>query len=303
MPADHRLRLVGDLAILARAMEARGAYNGGKLLRAAMDAELTRLALAEAPDDAALADALDALPDRLLAVGLGDAAELVAAIAGAVAGGGVVTLDLAPRSAVCRVCGELFLGAPPAACPTCEAPRLAFRDHLPIWFLDPMPPDQVLRELASGVASVAAIVQGGDDASLAVVPRPGEWSARDTIEHLATTEELLATRLERLLTEEDPDFRPVAVADASPPSDEATRSTGEPASRLVERFATTREANLARLAALPATGWERTGRHPEWGTVTVRSQAAYFARHQASHAAQLAAAVEGRVPGERLPTT
>ncbi|HEY7523217.1 MAG TPA: DinB family protein [Candidatus Limnocylindrales bacterium] len=301
MPADDLSTLVGDLAVLARALESRGAYNGGKLLRAVLDAELTRHALAEAPADPALADALDVLPRRLRVAGHEAAAALVPGIAAALSRDDVVTLDLVPPAAVCRVCGELFLGEAPRTCPTCDAPPLAFRDHLPTWFLDPMPPDQVLRELSTGAASVAAAIEGRDDTDLAMPPRPGEWSARDTLEHLVSTEELLAGRLDRLLSEDGPDFRPVTVAAASPPSDETTRSTGAPASRLVDRFATIREANVGRLAGLAPGEWERTGRHPEWGTVTVRSQAAYFARHQASHAAQLAAAAAGRVPGERLP--
>ena len=52
------------------------------------------------------------------------------------------------------------------------------------------------------------------------------------------------------------------------------------------------------LTDMAPDAWQRPGRHPEWGPVTVLSQASYFARHQAAHQAQLAAAVEGRVPGE-----
>jgi hypothetical protein len=301
--ADARLDLVRELAVLARALEARGAYNGGKLLRAAMDAHLTRLAVEDAPaDSAALAERIDSLAARLRSDDLADdVADRLPAVVRALRDDGIVSLEIAPPAHVCRACGELFLGEVPASCPTCEAPPSAFREHLPIWFLEPITRAAVLRELGDGTARVLASVHGRDDEMLARSPRAGEWSARDTLDHLVSTEELLADRIARLLAEEAPDFAAVSVGAASPRSDEATGVTAEPASRLVDRFRAAREANLGRLAGLPVADWERSGRHPEWGTVTVLSQAAYFARHQASHGAQLSAAADGRVPGERLP--
>ena len=93
-----------------------------------------------------------------------------------------------------------------------------------------------------------------------------------------------------------------AVAEAPPPSDEATHHRPDAgAQELFEHYRRLRLANVAVLRGLDAASWQRTGRHPEWGPVTVLSQASYFARHQAAHQAQLAAAVEGRVPGEPRP--
>ncbi|HEY7525060.1 MAG TPA: DinB family protein [Candidatus Limnocylindrales bacterium] len=300
--AADRLALVGRLAILARALEARGAYNGGKLLRAAMDAELTRLALAEATTDEELLGSLEQVTELLAesGTGRGVAARLPAVIA-AVRDDGIVSLEAAPRSHVCRMCGELFLGDPPVACPTCEAPATAFREHVPTWFLEPMAPADVLDELAVGAARVAAVIGGRDDESLARVPQPGEWSARDTLDHLLGTEAILAGRIARMLTEDEPDVAAVTVGDVGPPSDEGPGASAAAASRLLAEFLAAREGTIARLKALGDNDWNRSGRHPEWGRVTIRSQAAYFARHQASHAAQLAAAAEGRVPGQRLP--
>jgi uncharacterized damage-inducible protein DinB len=139
-------------------------------------------------------------------------------------------------------------------------------------------------------------IAGRDDAELARPPRPGEWSARDTLEHLVTAEELLTVRVPRLLREDDPELVPSA-AWAATGGDEATSATAEPASAIAARFAAMRGATVALLRELPPGSWERPGRHPEWGRVTVRSQVVYFIRHQASHMAQLVAATEGRIPG------
>jgi hypothetical protein len=120
---------------------------------------------------------------------------------------------------------------------------------------------------------------------------------RETLQHLVAAEELLATRIPRLIAEDDPELV-AAAAWVLPASDEATVATALPADALLRRLRDMRGRTLDRLRALPDAAWERTGRHPEWGTVTVTSQAGYFARHLWSHLAQARAAAEGRVPGE-----
>jgi hypothetical protein len=99
-----------------------------------------------------------------------------------------------------------------------------------------------------------------------------------------------------MLAEDDPEL--VAAAAWVLPSDEATAETEQPASVLLARLRTLRDQSIAVLRDLDRDGWRRMGRHPEWGAVSVTSQAAYFARHLWSHTAQLQAASEGRVPGQ-----
>jgi hypothetical protein len=303
MIANNPLALFADLAVLARALEVRGVYNGSKLLRAALDAGLCRLAVARAPlDDTAVLAALNGLSGRLTAAGFGTVlTSSIAAIVDSVRDGSILPLAAAPAACVCRVCGELFVGDVPLQCPTCEAPVAVFREHLPVWFLEPATRAEVLRLLETGIGWVEAAIGSIDDARLAQAPHDGEWSARDTMEHLLSTELILAARIERLLSEDRPDLAALTISAASPALDEATQATGESASALVRRFAAARQANRDRLAALPDEAWLRSGQHSEWGTVTILSQAAYFARHQASHTAQLAAAAEGRVPDGRIP--
>jgi hypothetical protein len=171
------------------------------------------------------------------------------------------------------------------------------REQVPVWYLEPMTAAAALAELEAGLAAVAAAVEGRDEATLARRPRDDEWSAREVLEHLVSAEELLAGRVPRLLDEQDPELVATA-AWVLPAGDEATTATDLPTAALVARHRALRESALARLRAATPADWSRTGRHPEWGTVTVTSQAAYFARHLWSHLAQLRAAVDGRVPGE-----
>lgn len=294
------LERIGELAILARAVELIGAYNGGKLLRAALDRELVRWAAEHRPSDAALEARLAAVARALREAGHPPAlVEALERMAPHIATGGFVTLADAPEARVCRVCGELFVGTPPEACPTCEAPRLTFREHLPTWFLDPIEPGQVLEALAAGPETLRRTLDHLPEARLDAAPRAGEWSARRTLEHIVGVEELLTARVARLLNEDEPDLVAWTPASGEPPSDESTPVTDADTATLLGRYLELRGRTVERLRGLTPAEWQRAGRHPEWGRITVLAQAGYFARHEASHLAQLLAAADGRVPGER----
>jgi hypothetical protein len=296
---DERLDRIGRLAAAARGLEREGAYNGAKLVRAVVESELIRYAETEAPSGAEraaeavvalVADLGPSLPEEL--------APLISALADPVRRGRTIPLADAPRCHVCRTCGAVFLGDDvPLACPGCEALALSFREELPVWYLEPSDRGAILAALAVGSRHVADAIAGCSDDALARQPRAGEWSARQTLEHLLFAEELFATRVERLLAEDEPDLAAAAVWSETPASDEGTAETGEPASAIAARIRGLRSATVGILDGLPESAWGRGGSHPEWGRVTVLSQAAYFARHEAAHLPQLAAAAAGRLPG------
>jgi predicted Zn-ribbon and HTH transcriptional regulator len=296
---DTRLERIGRLAGLARGLEREGVYNGAKLARAALERELLLHAQAADVGYAALGDAVAATRADLEEEYPVSFMRSLAAAETAAREGTTLSIDEAPPVRTCRVCGELFVGEePPSACPVCEAPDVSLREHLPVWYLEPAEPGMVLAALGAGRIRVEAALAGREDAALARPPAPGEWSVRETLEHLLYAEELLAERLRRLLSEDDPDLAARAVWAETPASDEGSVRSGEPASVLLARYRATRDGSLALLAGIGEAEWARAGRHAEWGPVTVLSQAAYFARHEASHLAQLVAAAEGRVPGQ-----
>jgi Zn finger protein HypA/HybF involved in hydrogenase expression len=295
---DPRLARIGRLAATARGLEREGAYNGAKLVRAALERELIRYAEAEAP--AGMADVAAAVRD----LGGGAAAEpaswsdRLATVAATVAAGGTISLADVPAARVCRVCGELFIGDDvPPTCPACEAPALSFREIPPVWYLEHAEPGTILAALAAGPGHVTAAIAGHDDEALDRAPAPGEWSARETLRHLVFTETLLAGRIVRLLAEDEPDLVAWSVTGGQASGDEGFEATDEPASALAARYRALRHQTVEQLRTLDDASWARAGRHPEWGRVTVLSQAAYFARHEASHLAQLVAAAQGRLPG------
>jgi uncharacterized damage-inducible protein DinB/Zn finger protein HypA/HybF involved in hydrogenase expression len=298
---DQRLERIGRLAAVARGLEREGAYNGSKLVRLALERELVRYAEVEAGSggeqvaaalEALVATDRDALP-RALTDRLSGAAATVRA-------GGTILLAEAPRARLCRYCGETFLGEEvPLVCPTCEAPALSFHEELPVWFLEPAERGTLLAAMTASTRQLADALAPRSDEELGRAPAAGEWSARQTLEHLLYAEELFAERIERLLTEDGPDLAARAVWSETPASDEGTVETGQPASALAARWIELRTTAVERLATIPESGWARAGMHPEWGRVTVLSQAGYFTRHTTSHTAQLVAAAEGRLPGGR----
>jgi hypothetical protein len=289
------------LARLARGLEAGGIYNGSKLVRALLERERARMAL-DAPTDAQTVGAEAARVADALSVA-GEDPALVASLraaARAAEAGSTLPLSDAPRTWTCRNCGRISLGSVAAWCPTCESPVTQAREELPVWYLEPIQPAEALERLEDGLEALDSILADCPDESMERPPAVGEWSVRDVLRHLVAAEELLATRVPRLLDEDYPDL----VATAAwilPASDEATSVTDASADTLLARLGTLRRGTIARLRATPAEDWERTGHHPEWGTVTVTSQAGYFARHLWSHLAQVRAAVDGRLPG-RPPT-
>ncbi|HXG40545.1 MAG TPA: DinB family protein [Candidatus Limnocylindrales bacterium] len=296
-----RLDRIARLARLARRLERRGLYNGAKYVRAALQRELDRLATEDETSGAPgrLAEDLVALAAELAADYPAEFLERLPAIAAAAEADEPLPLERAPELWTCRECGELFVGRRPGRCPVCSAPAITFAEHRPIWFLDPIDPETALLALAAGPSRLEAILGERPDEELDRPPRPGEWSVRQALEHLAAAEELLGERVRRMLAEEEPDLVAVA-AWAVVPADEPRPGSlaGRTARELLERFQELREETVALLGGLTPAEWQRTGRHPEWGRVTILSQAGYFARHEAAHVAQIAAAAEGRVPGE-----
>jgi hypothetical protein len=52
-------------------------------------------------------------------------------------------------------------------------------------------------------------------------------------------------------------------------------------------YRATRAKIIARLEALPLADWWRTGRHEEFGVVSIKQQVSYFAAHERTHLPQL----------------
>ncbi len=124
------------------------------------------------------------------------------------------------------------------------------------------------------------------------------WRPRDVVGHLITAElDDWIERTQRILTE-----------GTSVPFDRfdrfahAERDAEAELDDLVERFATLRAENLARLADLASeTDLDRRGLHPSLGEVTLRELIATWAVHDLDHVSQIFAGMAGSHEAEVGP--
>lgn len=145
-----------------------------------------------------------------------------------------------------------------------------------------MTPDQGrLRDALAAVpervaATTAAASRPPDDA-----PAPGEWSARQVVLHLAAVEEeVWQARLDALASEAFPHWPWVEPGFWSGPG-------GDTWDGALAAFAARRAATVARLDALDADGWRRTGRHATYGVLDVAALLRIALDHDEEHLAQI----------------
>ena len=285
MPHESQIAAEDSLLVrlerAAASLEAGGLYGGGKLLRGAAFSLATRDAYAAgALTGSDLLAELDALAETLRAAGMPES--FLAALGNAqsaAAESRELQLAEAPEVFVCRTCGTLVMQAAPERCPTCGERAITFREFVPTYYLEPLPIPVLLAALETAEDELRALVAGLSDARMDEQPIPGEWGVRDVISHLLFAERLLSERIRLLLTEDDPDLAGAAVWNYA--TDPRT------ATDLLDDFAESRGRTLAALRGLPLEGWERSGRHSEFGRVTVRMQASYFAKHERHHFPQI----------------
>ena len=83
----------------------------------------------------------------------------------------------------------------------------------------------------------------------------------------------------------DPSLESKAVFEWAMKEEEHQPTTGE----IFDTYRASRQEVIARLESIPLAAWCRTGQHEEFGTVTIRQQASYFASHEITHLPQIEA--------------
>lgn len=284
-PSDWAEALIHLFALAAR-LEGEGQYNLAKLTRAAADslgrAAAYGVAVPAAKD--ALAADIKRTAQALARLHASDA--LVAALtqgAEVMAAGELPLISLIPHPYVCRTCGHLALGEPEANCPTCGAWPDAFQRFMPNYWFDALEPFAALQRLRQTPLDVAQLLDGLSEAQLNQTPEDGGWAIRNVLIHLRDAQGVFAARLELFRQEEHPSLAAKAVWTWAA-SEEARPPT---ALEIFEAYKASRAETLARLEELPLAHWWRTGRHQEFGEVTLRQQASYFAAHEVTHLSQI----------------
>jgi len=68
--------------------------------------------------------------------------------------------------------------------------------------------------------------------------------------------------------------------------------------KIFETYKAARADTLDKLERLPLAHWRRTGRHEEFGVITLRHQVSYFAAHESTHLVQIDALRRQWLKGE-----
>jgi uncharacterized damage-inducible protein DinB len=285
------------LLALASRLEGEGQYNLAKLARAAADS-LNRQAayqVATPTDRAELAADIKQTAEALSRLGV-NAALQSAFVQGAdvMAGGGLPLISLIPHPYVCRTCGHLLLGEPETNCPTCGAWPDTYQQFMPNYWFDALEPPAALARLRQTPRDGATLLEGLSEAQLNQPPADGGWAIRNVLTHLRDAQDVLAFRLDLFLQEEHPLLEAKAVWTWAANEEERPPTALE----IFETYKASRADTLDKLAQIPLADWWRTGRHEEFGVVTLRQQVSYFAAHEATHLSQMESLRRQRVASE-----
>jgi predicted Zn-ribbon and HTH transcriptional regulator len=199
--------------------------------------------------------------------------------AAALAAGQLPLIVDTPHPSVCRTCGHVALGEVAEKCPRCGAWPGTYQRFMPNYWFDALEPLGVVQTLRQTPAEVAALLAGLPEAALARPPQEGGWAIRNIVTHLRDAQQVFAFRLDLVLQEEHPLLEMKAVWTWAAREEERPPTTAE----IFEVYMSSRAEALAKLEAMPLPTWWRTGQHEEFGAVSLRQQASYFASHELTH--------------------
>ena len=280
----------GDILIrlhaIVRKLEGEGQYNVAKLARAAADSFVRSAAyplqLSSHKDE--LAEEVLAVAEKLRNLDLnGGLVESLMTGASAIARGRLTMLYETPHPYVCRTCGHVELDLPLSNCPRCnEVPR-TFQRFPPVYWLEVMDPLEVMNWLERTPEEVKRLIDGiaGDDLTREVVE--GEWSIRELLTHLRDAQGVLDFRVNLLIDEDSPVIESKAVFEWAKDGSASPDTSME----IFQTYRNSRRETLETLRGIPLEDWWREGRHEEFGTISIKQQASYFATHELTHLPQL----------------
>ena len=138
--------------------------------------------------------------------------------------------------------------------------------------------------IRSSAAVVRRAVEGVPSGRMAAVPKPGEWSALETLTHLRDViVHVYGTRMRRLFYEDSP-FFPEFDEEAYRP---ASLARGESAAYLLDTIVAEHDQLARLLEGLPDSEWARQGNHPSMGVLSIEFLARRIGEHAVEHAAQI----------------
>lgn len=191
-------------------------------------------------------------------------------------------LDDIPNPYLCRKCGQCFLENPPLSCPTCKSWSTTFHEFSPVYWLNEFNPISALTNLNYVPQKVKELIGGIDEEKLNV--KYGDiWSIREVITHLRDAQGVMEARIKLFLDQDNP------ILSSQNVFDWATKKEGQPPTTwdIYEMYTESRKNTLDDLESLQLQDWWKTGKHDEWGNITIFEQVSYFIAHEMTHIGQI----------------
>ena len=142
---------------------------------------------------------------------------------------------------------------------------------------------QWLSEIEEAPAQLRSAVAGLTDTQLDTPYRPGGWSVRQVVHHLADSHMNSYVRFRLALTEDEPPIKPYNQ-DAWSQLSDANKAPVELSLKLLEAL---HQRAVMLLRSLPEESFARALWHPEMGRVTLERYLALYAWHGRHHIAHI----------------
>ena len=141
-------------------------------------------------------------------------------------------------------------------------------------------PNAVITALENAPSIILPLVRDVPPQILKRRPQPKKWSAHEHACHLATVHPLMLSRLDLMLSEQNPYIKPY-LPDVDDEDDALLKVDLDDA---MERYVLDRQRLIERLNGLSGEGWERTAEHGEYSRYSVFIMFRHLAMHDMLHA-------------------
>lgn len=140
-----------------------------------------------------------------------------------------------------------------------------------------------VNDIANLPAQMRQVVQGLTNDQLDTPYRPGGWTARQVVHHVADSHMNSYIRFKLALTEEAPTIKPYLEDRWAELADSKT----EPVEVSLVLLEALHQRWVALLKSLTSTDWQRTFNHPESGRTPLAKAAGLYAWHGKHHLAHI----------------
>jgi uncharacterized damage-inducible protein DinB len=143
--------------------------------------------------------------------------------------------------------------------------------------------DQALTSLAGTSRRLQRLSERISPKQASARPAPDKWSAKEIICHLADCELVYGVRYRKIVAERKPSLVPFDQNEWA----SKLQYRRQPLKGSLATFLALRAGNLAMFKALPKSAWNKKGRHPDYGALSLKQLVVHIADHDRNHVAQV----------------